>query len=225
MPLPRLHAVTDDDVLADPSFPAVAAAVMQALGPHCALHLRGHATDGATLYRLGVDLAAAALASGSWLLVNDRLDVAMAIRANGAQLGSRSLSVADARRLLGAGAPIGISAHNAAEAAQASGDGADFVLLGTIWESASHAGRQGAGADALAAGCRRANVPVLAIGGVTVERVAPALEAGAYGVAVLGGIWHTDDAAAAAVAYGAALDAAWPEPRGSRGSAGLETTG
>ncbi|MGH7464127.1 MAG: thiamine phosphate synthase, partial [Longimicrobiales bacterium] len=81
--LPRLHLVTDDAVLADAGFPELAEAVLDSCGRRAALHVRGHRTTGARLYALGERLRAAALRTGAWLLVNDRVDIALALRANG----------------------------------------------------------------------------------------------------------------------------------------------
>jgi thiamine-phosphate diphosphorylase len=207
MTLPRLHLVTDDDVLRAPGFAAAAAAVFDRCTADVALHLRGHATAGRVLYDLGETLAAAALRAGGWLFVNDRIDVAMAVRANGVQLGRRSLPIADARLLLGRGAHIGWSAHDDGDVARAAADGADFVVLGTIYASASHAGAAPAGVASVAQAASIATVPIVAIGGITPARAAEVMAAGAYGAAVLGGVWHESDPAAAAAAYVAAMKA------------------
>ncbi|CAN5822837.1 hypothetical protein BH23GEM9_BH23GEM9_24500 [soil metagenome] len=210
MGLPRLHVITDDDVLAMPGFVQTAAHILAQGATGIALHLRGHATSAALRYDHGVQLAAAALRSGSWLLVNDRIDIAMAIRANGVQLGIAALPVVEARALLGAGARIGFSAHDTAAAVHAAVDGADFVLMGTIFESASHPGRGGTGVGALRECAQRAGVPVLGIGGFTPRRVAAAAGAGAWGVAVLGGIWHAADPTKALTNYMTAVRDSFP---------------
>jgi len=202
----RLHVVTDDGVLAAPDFPARARRVMAAADGRAALHLRGHATPVRRLLAL-----TEALVDTGAVLVNDRLDVALAAGAAGVQLGRRGVPVAAARRVLGAAALLGYSAHGPAEAADAAGQGTDFVLLGTIYGSASHPGATPAGAAALRAAVEVCPVPVLAIGGVTPERVAPVLAAGAYGVAVLGGVWAALDEAYAVRAYLAALNDALEE--------------
>lgn len=209
--LPRLHLVTDDAVLADPGFLPSAEAVLEACGPAVALHLRGHGTRASLRHALGVELAAAALRTGAWLLVNDRVDIAMAVRANGVQLGVASLPIVEARALLGAGACIGYSAHAAAEAVEAGAGGADLVVAGTIYGSRSHPGREPAGVRLIEECAARAGVPVVAIGGVTPGRVAELAGAGAYGVAVLGGVWLADVPAAAAVDYVDALRSAIPQ--------------
>jgi thiamine-phosphate diphosphorylase len=208
-PLPRLHLVTDDAVLADAAFADAAESVLECCGRLAALHVRGHATSGARLHAIADRLQTAALRTGAWLLVNDRVDVAMAVRANGVQLGSRSLPVADARALLGAGARIGCSVHGAAEALQAESDGADFVVLGTIFESASHAGRAAAGTRLVRDTASRTLLPVLAIGGMTPDRLADVAGAGAHGAAVLGGVWRAGDPASAAAEYAEAVRSAW----------------
>ncbi|MBR9990832.1 MAG: thiamine phosphate synthase [Gemmatimonadetes bacterium] len=208
--LPRLHFVTDDAVLADRAFPDVAERVLECCGRSAALHVRGHATSGARMHAVAQRLQAAALRTGAWLLVNDRLDIARAVRANGVQLGAQSLAVADARALLGAGARIGRSVHGAAEALEAEADGADFVLLGTIFASASHMGRAGAGVGLVQDTVGRTTLPVLAIGGITNARVADVAAAGAYGVAVLGGVWRDDDPVRAAAAYAGTVNSVWP---------------
>ncbi|HEX2166863.1 MAG TPA: thiamine phosphate synthase [Longimicrobiales bacterium] len=209
-PLPRLHLVTDDAVLADPSFADVAGRVLETCGAGVALHVRGHATSGAQLHALTDRLRHAAVASGAWLLVNDRVDIAMAVCASGVQLGARSMPVSDARRLLGDAACIGCSVHDAGEAVQAQRDGADFVLLGTIYESVSHPGQRAAGSDLVRDAAERTTLPVIAIGGITPDRIKAIAAAGAYGAAVLGGIWRAAGPAAAAAAYMEGARAAWP---------------
>ena len=209
--LPRLHLVTDDAVLADPRFPDAAERVLECCGRAAALHVRAHAATGAHLHAIAARLQTTALRAGAWLLVNDRVDVAMAVRANGVQLGARSLTVGDARALLGAGARIGCSVHGAAEALQAESDGADFVVLGTIFESASHAGRAAAGTQLVRDTTTRTGLPVIAIGGITPGRVPEVAGAGAHGAAVLGGVWRARDPVAAAAQYVAAVQTAWPQ--------------
>src|SRR5438270_12604956 len=96
--LPVLHAVTSDEIVARADFLDVACAVMSALGPRGALHLRAGRATAARLQALAAGLEAAQAVTGAWLVVNDRLDLALACRARGAPLTSRSLRVADARR-------------------------------------------------------------------------------------------------------------------------------
>jgi thiamine-phosphate pyrophosphorylase len=186
--IPPLHAVTDDAVVARGDFVARAAEVLAAGGADLALHLRAPAASGRRTFALAERLRVMARASGSLLIVNDRVDVAMAAGANGVQLGARGLTAADARRLVGDAMLVGASVHSVDEARAAIDGGADWLLAGTIYETASHPGHAGAGPrliEAMAALGR----PVIAIGGVTPERAAEMRHSGAAGVAAIRGIW------------------------------------
>jgi thiamine-phosphate diphosphorylase len=209
MSLPRLHVVTDDAVLRDERFRERAEALLDCCGMYLALHLRGHATAARLLHTLGEQLAATALRAGAFLFVNDRIDIALAIRAHGVQLGVRSIPVREARHLLGHDAWIGYSAHGPLEASRAASEGADFVLLGTIFPTAAHEQRVPLGLERLAECVLATPVPVIAIGGVTRERVAAIAASGAYGVAVLGGIWRAENVTAAAAEYMAEIHAGY----------------
>jgi len=199
--LPRLHLVTDDDVLRRPGFVATARAILAEHGPAVALHLRGHGLTGGELYRIGDELCAVAAESGALLLVNDRIDVALALGSSGAHLGRRSLPVMTARVLLGADRWLGYSAHDPAELPAAAREGADYIVYGTIFPSASHPGEATAGVEGVREAASRATLPIIAIGGMTPERVSRVRAAGAHGVAVLGGVWSAPDPLDAAGAF------------------------
>jgi thiamine-phosphate diphosphorylase len=208
--IPRLHVVTDDEVLAASDFPGIAGALLSAGTADLAVHVRGPGTGGGRLLALASELRDGAARSGAWLVVNDRADVALAAAVRAVHLGRRSLPVSEVRRILGHGARLGVSTHTPEEAAQAARDGADWIFAGTTYATPSHPGRKGCGPE----GVRRAvaaaeGVPVVAIGGVDVGRVAEILAAGAHGVAVVRGVWGAADPVAAlkryveALAYGA----------------------
>lgn len=203
--LPRLHLVTSDRVLTAGGFQANALAILDAHRDAVALHVRGHGLAGRVLYDAAEPLARRGDATGALVLVNDRLDVALTAGAHGAQLGRRSLPLPAARALLGDAARIGYSAHAAREAAGAADGGADFVVLGAVYATASHPDRAGAGVGLVADTVRVVSAPVLAIGGVTPERVAELVAAGAHGVAVLSGVWQAAAPVAAAGRYLEAL--------------------
>lgn len=203
MRLPALHLVTDDGVLAAPRFAETARTLLEAGGPAVALHVRGHGTPVRVLHGLTEALAPAARESGALLLVNDRVDVALAAGADGVQLGRRSIPLRDGRALLGAEAVLGYSAHAGEEARSAVEAGADFVVLGSVFETPSHPGAPGAGLGLLG---EPVGAPRIAIGGIGPERVAEVLTAGAQGVAVLSGVWRTADPARAVARYLAALE-------------------
>lgn len=206
MTVPRLHVVTDDDVLADPAFGDRARGLMSAHGPAVAVHLRSPAGPVSRLYRVAESLAGPAAAAGTMLVVNGRLDVALAVGVSAVQLGRRSIPVQAARRLLGEDGMLGYSAHGAPEAGSAARNGADFVFIGTIWETPSHPDRPGAGLARVREAAAETQAPVLAIGGVTPERAGSAVRAGAWGVAVIRGVWHAEDPAAAADRYLEAME-------------------
>ncbi len=163
--------------------------LLRAGGPEVALHLRGRGLPGRVLWVAAEACAAAARLSGSALFVNDRVDVALGCGARGVQLGREAMPIAVARRLLGPDQLIGASVHGAEQARLAEAEGADFVLAGTLYSSASHPGRPGRGPESLAEMASLA-VPVIGIGGITPARVEAVRAAGAYGVAVITGIWE-----------------------------------
>jgi thiamine-phosphate diphosphorylase len=119
------------------------------------------------------------------VVISSRCDVALASGAGGVNLPESDISVADARLLLGRRL-IGRSVHSLSAAQQAERDGADFIIFGPVWESASHPGAPAAGPVALELVARAVRIPVLAIGGVTEERIAEVRGAGAAGYAAIG---------------------------------------
>lgn len=194
--LPRLHLVTDDAVLRREDLDSCVREVLRAGGERLALHIRGPRCSGAEVFAITERFLPVARETGSMLLVNDRVDVALAAGADGVHLGQRSLPADLARQILGGGATVGVSTHSPPELREAEIAGADYVFSGPIHETSSHPGQAGRGLQALA-GDAGGRLRVLAIGGIDVGRVAGALAAGAYGVAVLGGIWaepHPPDA-------------------------------
>jgi thiamine-phosphate pyrophosphorylase len=205
--LPRLHVVTDDSMLARGGFEARAREVLEAGGSEIALHLRGPSTDGATMYALARELLPHALDTGALLMVNDRLDVALAVEVHGAHLGHRSLGVRLARGLLGDGRLLGASVRDAAEARIAAEEGADYAFLGTIFPTPSHPGHAGMGLEGLVAvtSALSQRLSVVAIGGIDAARAAGVLGAGAYGIAVVRGVWDSRDPAVAVRRYKDAL--------------------
>lgn len=195
-PLPRLHAITDDAVLADADV-GIKAAAIAAAGPAVALHVRGKATTAALLTKAAARFVSLAGPPEAAVILNGRPDIARGVGAHGVHLGNGDLSVTDARTVLGPGW-IGRSVHGLDEAQAAVDEGADYLLLGAIYETASHPGRKPLGLGPLEA-VARLGPPVIAIGGITVERVAEVRAAGAWGVAAIRALWATKDPYAAAV--------------------------
>ncbi len=201
--LPRLFAVTDDRVAGEARLVERAGAMAAVAGPELAVELRTRALEGAALLRLALGIRAVLEPRGSWLVVNDRADVARAAGARAVVSGREGLMVEDVRRA--APAPlVGRSVHDAAEARAAAAEGADFLVAGAVHATPSHPGRAPAGLavvrDAAASGR-----PVIAIGGLTPGRTAEAVAAGASGVAAIRALWDAPDCGAAAGAFLAAL--------------------
>lgn len=195
-PLPRLHAVTDARVLALPDL-GLRAAAIAAAGSAVALHARDRSATAEALTRVAARFAALADPPEAALFVSGRPDIAAALGAQGVQLAGGDLSPADARRVF-RGGWIGSSVHSVEEAKAAAGEGADYLMAGSIYATGSHPGRPAAGLrliDAIAP----LGLPVIAIGGVTAERVPELRDAGAWGVAAVSALWGAADPAAAAL--------------------------
>lgn len=204
--LPRLHLVTDDETLARDDFLDLARAALEAGGDRVALHVRGPGTSGRRLHLIAGALKEAAASAGALLAVNDRVDVALALSISAVQLGARSLPVEAARRLLGRGVLVGRSVHGEDEASEAVAAGADFLVLGTIWSTPTHPDRDGAGLELVRRVVGRvAPTPVVAIGGVTPERLSRVVRADGHGAAVLRGVWRAGDPSRAVTRYLQAL--------------------
>jgi thiamine-phosphate pyrophosphorylase len=197
MVLPIVHLITDRTLEPDPV--ARLLRVLPGLAPgSVAVHLREKALPGASLLALARSLAEVCHAHGQLLLVNERVDVALASGADGAHLPVDAVGPAAARRLLGPSALIGVSCHTAAEVARAAAGGADYATFGPVWATPSKA-RYGApvGLDRL----REANglgLPLVALGGVEPALARQAFRAGAAGVAVIRA-WLTGGEPVAAV--------------------------
>ena len=198
--LPVLHAVTDAAVVARGDFLRRARRAMEAGGADLAVHLRAPGAGGRQLFDLARALVMIARKTGSALLVNDRVDVALAVDADGVQLGRRSLDAADARRLLGAGKWAGASVHSAEDAREAAEGGADFLVAGPVFATPSHPESPGAGTG-LIGELTSFGRPVIAIGGITPARAAELRDAGAAGMAAIRGIWDTRSTGAAVRRY------------------------
>jgi thiamine biosynthesis protein ThiS len=197
--LPRLHAVTDDRVAAMGDLVAKATAMASVAGPDLAVHLRSRALTGAAFLQAARALAAALHPYRSWLVINDRADVARAAGAAAVVTGRGGLLPADVRRV-SPQAAVGRSVHDEAEARAADDAGADFLVAGAVYATASHPDEVPAGPDVVRAAAATGR-PVVAIGGITPARTPEVLAAGAHGVAAIRALWDAVDVAAAAAAF------------------------
>ena len=146
---------------------------------------------------------------GARLVVNDRLDVALAGGADGVHLGQEDLPLAAARQVAAAGPPgflIGVSTHDLAQVEAALAGGADYLGFGPVFPTGTKEHPDPVvGVAALAAVCRRAPVPVVAIGGLTLDRLDEIVAAGAAAAAVIGAVSRAPDVTAAALVVTAAF--------------------
>jgi thiamine-phosphate pyrophosphorylase len=121
---------------------------------------------------------------GARVVVNDRVDVALAGGADGAHLAAHSMPVQVVRRFVPRAFVIGVSCHSLGEAMAAESGGADYLVLGPVFETPSKLGYgPPLGLEELRNVASRIRIPVLALGGITVDRIRPCLEAGASGIA------------------------------------------
>jgi thiamine-phosphate pyrophosphorylase len=165
-----------------------------------AIQLREKDLDGKQLFLLAEKLRVLSSRYCAALLINDRIDVALAVDADGVQLGKTALPIAAARALLGAERMIGASTHSIEEARQAEREGADFVLFGPVYFTPSKAA-YGApqGVAALQKIVENISLPVYAIGGIKENNVAAIMRAGARGIALISAVLAALDPKAAAV--------------------------
>lgn len=191
--LPHLHIITDGEILQRKDFRETAARLLEEGGKAVALHLRAPGSGPLLLWALAEALLPTARSSGGHLLVNDRVDVALAVPGSGVHLRGDSLPTSRAREVLGPEVSVGRSIHSKEEALAEESAGADYLLLGTIYPTASHPGVEGIGVGAIRQVGSLSSIPLIGIGGITLERVTEVRGAGASGVAVLRGIWGSAD--------------------------------
>ncbi len=176
-------------------------------GAH-AVQIREKDLSTAELYELAAPLHAA-LRGRALLLVNGRIDVALAIGADGVHFPERGLPAKKARDLVKDVCLLGRSVHSVKAALTAEADGADYVQVGPIYETTSKPGVTPAGLDLVTAVRDAVRIPVVAVGGIDATNAADVIAAGADGVAVIGAIMDAGDPAGAARELRAAVDAAY----------------
>jgi thiamine-phosphate pyrophosphorylase len=173
------------------------------------LQLRAKDLSTRELLSLGTQLRQLTRECGALFIVNDCVDIAMAVEADGVHLGEQDLPVAVARRLLGKQAIIGASVTTPERAIQAKSDGASYLGVGPIYPTPSKADAGDAIGCAPVGQIRdAAGLPVLAIGGITRDNVAAVIRAGADGVAVISAVSEADDMVGATSALLDAVHAA-----------------
>ncbi len=193
----RLHVLTDREWSRGRDMLTVAKAALN--GGATVLQLRDKNAGGRQLIEEGLALRALTRERDALLIVNDRIDIALAIDADGAHVGQEDVPAAFARHLLGSQRILGVSAATMEEARNAVEAGADYLGVGPIYPSRGKADAGPAtGVHLLTELARHYTTPLVAIGGITAENAAEVVQAGASGVAVISAVVFAEDIAEAA---------------------------
>lgn len=204
-PFPRLHLITDTRPGREPL--AVVEAALAVAGEGLAVQVRveDDATD-REAYELAARVRALCAEARATCLVNDRLHIALAVGADGGHVGADDLPVEGARRVLGPYAILGATAREPVTAKAAVDAGASYLGVGPAYTTRTKDGLPPPiGLDGVAAVAGAVGVPVIAIAGVTAERIPELRAAGAHGVAVIGALSQAPDPVEAAKALWDAL--------------------
>lgn len=202
----RLHVITD--VRIQDRFSHRQLAELAIAGGADTIQFRDKEIPTGKLIEIAADLKELCSGSNVPLIINDRADVAMAVDADGVHLGENDLPVSVARDLLGPDKIIGASTPSIEHAVEAWSSGADYVGFGHIYATGSkRKDTPPQGTERLAAFCRAASGPVVAIGGIEPGNAGPVLDAGTWGVAVIGSVCAADDPREAAASLRRLIDA------------------
>ena len=173
--------------------PVLAAARAALRGGAAVLQLRDKRLGTGDLYRLAVNLAGLTRRAGRLLIINDRVDVALAAGADGAHVGAHDLPVSVAKRILGKGRIVGASSHSLREAKVMARSGADYVAFGAVFPSLTKPQVKRQGIANLRKVARALDKPVVAIGGITTRNAGEVMGSGAVAAAVISAVLKTRD--------------------------------
>lgn len=198
-----LYLITDRNQVAKGHtlYSAVEAALQ---GGVKAVQLREKDLSAAELLPLAKELRALTISYGALLFINDNIDIALEVQADGIHLGGHSQPTDIIRKEVGHEMLIGVSTHSKEDIAFAAEQGADFVTFGPVYETPSKISFGAPqGLAKLAEACRDSSIPVFALGGVTPERAIEVRQAGANGVALISAIIASSDPRATTEAFSA----------------------
>jgi thiamine-phosphate pyrophosphorylase len=203
--LPTLTAIVDADAAERAGWTVLDLAAAYLAGGARVLQLRAKHASSGWLLDAAAAIASAARAIGAIAVVNDRADVARLAAADGVHVGQQDLAPGAVRRIVGAGALVGLSTHDMAQLEHAVLEPVNYVAIGPVYRTTTKAtGYQAVGLDLVRAAARRAHergLPVVAIGGITLERASDVLAAGADSVAVISDLMTGGDPEARVRAY------------------------
>ena len=187
--IPRLYAIVDVDLCARAGrMPMDVARALLAGGARW-LQLRAKGWESGPMLELAAAIQSEVERTGGALIVNDRADVAVLARADGVHVGQDDLAPADARRLVGASAIVGISTHTPAQMEAAVQEEVSYLAIGPVFGTGTKVtGYEAVGLEAVRAAVAAAQprgLPVVAIGGITLDRARSVIDSGAASVAVI----------------------------------------
>lgn len=191
-PLPEgLYLIIDHDLLAERSPEAVAT---EAIGAGVrTIQYRAKNLSKNEAYVFAERIRAVCDVHGVSLIINDLPDLALAIDAQGVHLGQDDLPVEKARKILGPGRIIGISAHTVSQAQEAAHSGADYLGVGPVYSSKTKQTRSPIGCKVLREIRESVNIPVVGIGGITPENVREVMDSGAKAYAVVSAVLSAEN--------------------------------
>lgn len=196
----RLYAVTDRSWLKPGETLVEVVETLLKAGVTC-VQLREKEAEDALILQEAQELKALCHRYGVPFLVNDRPDLAQAVGADGVHVGQEDTGLVEARNLLGANALLGGSAHTVEEALAAQAAGADYLGCGAVFGSGTKHNVSQMPLETLTAICRAVDIPVVAIGGVSLDNLPLLAGTGIAGVAVISGLFAAEDKTEAAQAF------------------------
>ncbi|HOP56209.1 MAG TPA: thiamine phosphate synthase [bacterium] len=187
----KLYVITDEKVGLSRSHSFLAEEALK--GGATAIQLRDKEKGGRELYRIGVKIRELTRRYKALFIVNDRLDIAMAVGADGVHLGTEDLPVSVARRIAGKNFIIGASVSSPEEALLAEKEGADYISAQSIFRTSSKENVKIIGLEGLRSIVNVSSLPVIAIGGINKDNVKDVIRNGAKGIAVISAAVSEED--------------------------------
>jgi len=197
-PIGKLHVITDTTV--QQRFSHIELAELAIAGGADSIQFRDKGSGTRAIIETAKAIRALCRQSGTTFIINDRVDIALAVEADGVHLGQRDLPIGEARRLLGGSKLIGGTASSPADAKRVERAGADYIGFGHIYRTSSKDKPDSPkGLDMLGRVCKTVSVPVVAIGGIDATNIDGVVAAGAWGVAVIGAVCKAANPQAATI--------------------------
>ena len=200
----RLYAITDRKELNGASLPEAVEDVLK--GGATVIQLREKSLSDSEFIEMARSIRPICTKYGVPLIINDSIPAALASQADGVHIGLNDISIAEARRIMGPNKIIGASAHNVSEAMRAQMDGADYLGCGAVFHSSTKKDVVELAPDELWRICKAVSIPVVAIGGITIQNAPTLTRTGVSGLAVVSALFSAPDRTEAARTLRAIVD-------------------